>query len=83
MWAPRRLTTLWAFTACYRDSFIFLLSHYLSGGTEEDKESLSQENPELTAASLKYETRALTQHWASAVVLKLWSADHWWSVARS
>jgi hypothetical protein len=25
MWEPRRLTTLWAFTACYRDSFTF---HY-------------------------------------------------------
>jgi hypothetical protein len=25
MWEPRRLTTLWAFTACYRDSFTFLL----------------------------------------------------------
>jgi hypothetical protein len=24
MWKPRRLTTLWASTACYRDSFIFL-----------------------------------------------------------
>jgi hypothetical protein len=24
MWEPRRLTTLWASTACYRDSFIFL-----------------------------------------------------------
>jgi hypothetical protein len=24
MWNPRRLTTLWAFTACYRDSFTFL-----------------------------------------------------------
>jgi hypothetical protein len=23
MWEPRRLTTLWASTACYRDSFIF------------------------------------------------------------
>jgi hypothetical protein len=22
MWEPRRLTTLWAFTACYRESFI-------------------------------------------------------------
>jgi hypothetical protein len=22
-WEPRRLTILWAFTACYRDSFIF------------------------------------------------------------
>jgi hypothetical protein len=24
MWEPRRLTTLWASTVCYRDSFIFL-----------------------------------------------------------
>jgi hypothetical protein len=23
MWEPRRLTSLWAFTACYKDSFIF------------------------------------------------------------
>jgi hypothetical protein len=26
MWEPRRLTTLWAFTVCYRDSFIVYLS---------------------------------------------------------
>jgi hypothetical protein len=26
MWEPRRRTTLWASTACYRDSFKFLLS---------------------------------------------------------
>jgi hypothetical protein len=25
MWEPRRLTTLWAFTACYRDSFTFIV----------------------------------------------------------
>jgi hypothetical protein len=25
MWEPRRLTTLWAFMACYRDSFTFFL----------------------------------------------------------
>jgi hypothetical protein len=25
MWEPRRLTTLWAFTACYRDSITFFL----------------------------------------------------------
>jgi hypothetical protein len=25
MWEPRRLTTLWAVTACYRDSFTFTL----------------------------------------------------------
>jgi hypothetical protein len=28
MWDPQRLTTLWAFTACYRDSFTFT---YLTG----------------------------------------------------
>jgi hypothetical protein len=26
MWEPRRLTTLWAFTVCYRDSFTVLTS---------------------------------------------------------
>jgi hypothetical protein len=26
MWEPRRLTTLWASTACYRDSFAFTLT---------------------------------------------------------
>jgi hypothetical protein len=26
MWELRRLTTLWAFTTCYRDSFTFLSS---------------------------------------------------------
>jgi hypothetical protein len=45
MWEPRRLTTLWAFTACYRDSFtlfiITIFSHLsgilgsYSGGYEE------------------------------------------------
>jgi hypothetical protein len=25
MWEPRRLTTLWTSTACYRDSFTFFL----------------------------------------------------------
>jgi hypothetical protein len=31
MWEPQRLTTLWASTACYRDSFTFSVS---SGGTQ-------------------------------------------------
>jgi hypothetical protein len=29
MWEPRRLTTLWAFTACYGDSFIFFFLPHL------------------------------------------------------
>jgi hypothetical protein len=27
MWEPRSLTTLWASTACYRDSFTFLFAY--------------------------------------------------------
>jgi hypothetical protein len=27
MWEPRRLTTLWTFTACYRDSFRSYIEH--------------------------------------------------------
>jgi hypothetical protein len=27
MWEPRRLTTLWAFMACYRDRFTLLFTH--------------------------------------------------------
>jgi hypothetical protein len=29
MWQPRRLTTLWASTACYRESFTFYGQLYL------------------------------------------------------
>jgi hypothetical protein len=29
MWDPQRLTTLWAFTACYRDSFTFIFTYVL------------------------------------------------------
>jgi hypothetical protein len=29
MWEPRPLTPLWAFTACYRDSFTFFFYLYL------------------------------------------------------
>jgi hypothetical protein len=32
MWEPRRLTTLWAFTACYRDSFT--LPQAICGNTD-------------------------------------------------
>jgi hypothetical protein len=31
MWEPRRLTTLWVFTACYRDSFTFFYGLYTLG----------------------------------------------------
>jgi hypothetical protein len=37
IWEPRRLTTLWASTACYRDSFTFLPAWSIAAarGTEE------------------------------------------------
>jgi hypothetical protein len=28
IWEPRRLTTLWASTACYRDGFTFIVTVY-------------------------------------------------------
>jgi hypothetical protein len=34
MWDPQRLTTLWAFTACYRDSFTYF-TLLTSAGNEE------------------------------------------------
>jgi hypothetical protein len=33
MWEPRRLTTLWAFTACYRDSFPLQVRNYYRSET--------------------------------------------------
>jgi hypothetical protein len=29
MWEPRNLTTLWVFTACYRDSFTFTFTRLI------------------------------------------------------
>jgi hypothetical protein len=31
MWESRRLTTLWAFTACYRNSFTFYFIDFTTG----------------------------------------------------
>jgi hypothetical protein len=33
MWKLRRLPTMWAFTTCYRDSFVFLFILVLKLGT--------------------------------------------------
>jgi hypothetical protein len=42
MWDPRRLTTLWAFTACYRDSLKMAyktnMAHKTSAGRNFEKE---------------------------------------------
>jgi hypothetical protein len=34
MWEPQPLTPLWAFTACYRDSFTFFFFYFLLFGGE-------------------------------------------------
>jgi hypothetical protein len=39
MWEPRRLTTLWAFTACYRDSFTLFLPFSNMCSTQADNNS--------------------------------------------
>jgi hypothetical protein len=45
MWEPRSLTTLWAFTACYRDSFTFYLYHTtLPQGYPEDGDTRCARN---------------------------------------
>jgi hypothetical protein len=28
MWEPQHLTTLWAFTACYRNNFTYFIKHF-------------------------------------------------------
>jgi hypothetical protein len=39
MWKPRRLTTPWASTACYRDSFKFLCTSWPSRSTDVTSET--------------------------------------------
>jgi hypothetical protein len=41
MWEPRRLTTLWASTACYRDSFtlpqLLFAEGFINAWTEKER----------------------------------------------
>jgi hypothetical protein len=39
MWEPRRLTTLWASTSCYRDSFTFIISWHENPLLGRDRET--------------------------------------------
>jgi hypothetical protein len=38
MWQPRSLTTLWAFTACYRDNFTFCSASHTNGSVSQPYE---------------------------------------------
>jgi hypothetical protein len=43
-WDPRRLTTLWAFTACYRDSFTYLAACSFHNMIREQEGAVSDNN---------------------------------------
>jgi hypothetical protein len=40
MWGPQRLTTLWAFTACYRGNVILRISWTFSGKAQVSRASI-------------------------------------------
>jgi hypothetical protein len=44
MWEPRRLTTLWASAACYRDSFTFYFLSLLEDTHLEDRDGNGRTN---------------------------------------
>jgi hypothetical protein len=46
MWEPRRLTTLWASTACYRDSFALLSVELESSHVKKEVKSECKEKNE-------------------------------------
>jgi hypothetical protein len=48
MWEPRRLTTLWASTACYRDSFTFFTSIIDSSACSSNGSLAKHEGPVVT-----------------------------------
>jgi hypothetical protein len=41
MWEPRRLTTLWALTACYRDSFTLFFNPFFTTYESVDETYMS------------------------------------------
>jgi hypothetical protein len=43
MWEPRHLTTLWAFKACYRDSFTFNFKRNTDKKLQERKKRANKE----------------------------------------
>jgi hypothetical protein len=63
MWEPRRLTTLWAFTACYNDSFTFFNKIHipvLNGLSVIDVKLNGKENIHTFIKSLFYALQNIT-----------------------
>jgi hypothetical protein len=52
MWEPRPLTPLWAFTACYRDSFTYFFFYFITGD-------------ETWVYGYDIETKQQSSHWKS------------------
>jgi hypothetical protein len=83
MWEPRRLTNLWAFTACYRVSFI--LSIYVMEQTDlnlvlfttaNDLPSFTTSNNSLDARrGVVFVFQALYKNWLTSV-LRLLTSSH-------
>jgi hypothetical protein len=53
MWEPKRLTTLWAFMACYRDSFTFSYMRLAFWAAASVNEVESTRKRELVGMKLK------------------------------
>jgi hypothetical protein len=62
MWEPRRLATLWASTACYRDIFTFLSPHLLAGTEKspEEKSGHSMSRPRFEPDTSRIQIRSVT-----------------------
>jgi hypothetical protein len=54
---PRRLTTLWAFTACYRDSFTFLKIEKTKERVEKSERKAEEEQKNRKAKQKREEIR--------------------------
>jgi hypothetical protein len=62
MWEPRRLTTLWASTACYRDIFTV---------TDKVFYHIMLYSPDFLIRSFKKPQNTLTRHWAQLICTSL------------
>jgi hypothetical protein len=76
MWEPRRLTTLWASTACYRDSFTFFTLMGYNSALAASRPTICH-NATATTASLLLATFLLTSHFQSTVCTLKVKCNRW------
>jgi hypothetical protein len=70
MWEPRRLSTLWTFTACFRDSFTFF-TFYLAWSAWHLSWSINCTKTKLTADTMKLRGNATVRRLACSVAWHL------------